>query len=73
MEVICPSKTSADFQQTMAYVPEDINLHNHQCEYLKSYTNKIITGGIYLKYKMMLKALLLEFLDINPFDIFAVA
>jgi hypothetical protein len=73
MEVSCPSKTSVDFQQTpWRYVPEDRTLHNHECENLKSYTDKTIIGGIYLKYKMMLKALLLEFLDIITHLIFFV-
>jgi hypothetical protein len=33
-------------------------------------TDKTITGGIYLKYKMMPKAVLLEFLDIITHLIF---
>jgi hypothetical protein len=38
MEAICSSETSVDFQRTTRrYIPEDSSLHNHRCEYLKSY------------------------------------
>jgi hypothetical protein len=38
MEAICSSETSVDFQRiTRRYIPEDIGLHNHRCENLKSY------------------------------------
>jgi hypothetical protein len=38
MEAICSSETSVDFQRnTRRYNPEDITLHNHRCENLKSY------------------------------------
>jgi hypothetical protein len=71
MKVSCSSKTPVDFQQTILhYVPEDRTLHIHECENLESYTNKTITGGIYLKYKMMPKAVLIEFLDIITHSIF---
>jgi hypothetical protein len=38
MEAICYSETSVDTQGTTGrYNPEDITLHNHRCENLKSY------------------------------------
>jgi hypothetical protein len=41
MEVTCSSEMSVDFQWvTWCYIPEDITLHNHHCENLKSYTCK---------------------------------
>jgi hypothetical protein len=40
MEVTCSSGTSVYFQRTTRhYLPEDINLHNHRCENLKSYAS----------------------------------
>jgi hypothetical protein len=37
MEVICSSETSVAIQRTTRrYIPEDITLHNHRCEHLKS-------------------------------------
>jgi hypothetical protein len=39
MKVTCCSETSVDFERTILhYIPEDISLHNHCCESLKSYT-----------------------------------
>jgi hypothetical protein len=38
MEARCSSETSVDFQRTTRrYVAQDIILHNHRCENLKSY------------------------------------
>jgi hypothetical protein len=38
IEAICSPETSIDFQRiTQRYLPEDITLHNHNCENLKSY------------------------------------
>jgi hypothetical protein len=37
-EAICSPETSVDFQwTTLRYIAEDITLHNHRCENLKSY------------------------------------
>jgi hypothetical protein len=42
MEAICYSETSFDYQgTTRRYVPEDSTLHNHRCENLKYYNNRI--------------------------------
>jgi hypothetical protein len=44
MEATCYSETSVDFQRfTRRYIPEDITLHNHRCENLKSYTVCVIS------------------------------
>jgi hypothetical protein len=68
MGVSCISKMSVDFQQIIwYYFPEDRTLHNHHCENLGSYANNTIIGGIYPKYKMVPKTLLLEFLDTKTF------
>jgi hypothetical protein len=49
MEAISSSETSGGFQlTTMRYNPEDITLHNHRCENLKSYkpsNNQILKGS----------------------------
>jgi hypothetical protein len=40
MEATCSSETLLDFQQAIwRYIPEDITLHNHRCENLKSNKN----------------------------------
>jgi hypothetical protein len=37
-EATCSSETSVDFHRTtQRYIPEHVTLHNHRCEYLKSY------------------------------------
>jgi hypothetical protein len=41
MEAPCSSETSVDFQRTtQLYIPEDITLHNHRRENLKSCITK---------------------------------
>jgi hypothetical protein len=37
IEATCSSETSAGFQRTRRYTPEDRTLYNHRCENLKSY------------------------------------
>jgi hypothetical protein len=38
MEAICSSETSVGTQlTTRRFIPEDLSLHNHRCENLKSY------------------------------------
>jgi hypothetical protein len=51
IEAICSSETSADFQQTIwPYIPEDLTLHNFQCENLRSYiANLIFNQQIYYR------------------------
>jgi hypothetical protein len=39
MQMTCSSETSVNFKRTTRrYIPENRTLHNHRCEYLKSYT-----------------------------------
>jgi hypothetical protein len=38
MEVICFSETSVHIRTKQRYIPEYVNIHNHSCENLKSYT-----------------------------------
>jgi hypothetical protein len=46
MEAICFSETSVDFQRiTPRYIPEDNTVHNHRCENLKSYKDRLICDG----------------------------
>jgi hypothetical protein len=48
MEAICSSETSVDTKRTTRrYVPEDGTRHNHRCENLKSYKNKIILAHLF--------------------------
>jgi hypothetical protein len=52
MEATCSSEASVDFQRTTRlYIPEDLTLHNHRCENLKSYTGLqiifIVEDGVY--------------------------
>jgi hypothetical protein len=49
MEAIRSSETSVDTQQTTwRYIPEDGTLHNHHCEYLKSYIRNIKLETVYI-------------------------
>jgi hypothetical protein len=42
MGTICSSETLVDFQRTTwSYIPEDVTLHNHRCDDIKSYTMSI--------------------------------
>jgi hypothetical protein len=48
MEAICIFETSVNFQRTTwRYIPEDITLHNHRCDDLKSY---VISICLHKKY-----------------------
>jgi hypothetical protein len=50
MEAICSSETSVETQQiTQHHIPEDVTLHNHHCENLKSYVLmwRLCTTGIF--------------------------
>jgi hypothetical protein len=43
MEAACSFETLVDIQRTTRrYIPEEIPLHNHRYENLKSYTDSII-------------------------------
>jgi hypothetical protein len=47
MEAICFSKMSIDFHRiTGHYIAEDRTLHNHGCEYFKSYLNLIASTDL---------------------------
>jgi hypothetical protein len=53
MEVTFSSEMSVDFQQTTrCYVPENTVLHNHCCDYLKSYKtwNWVTKVGLLMPY-----------------------
>jgi hypothetical protein len=43
MKATCFSETSGDFRPTtQRYIPEDITLHDHRCENLKSYNSQVL-------------------------------
>jgi hypothetical protein len=47
MEVIFSSETSVDSQRTTRrYITEDGTIHNHRCENLKSYIERICQDAI---------------------------
>jgi hypothetical protein len=57
MEVICTHETSVDFgRSTLRYIPEDIALHKHRCENLKSYKEnvgqQIVDQNIHMTYRL---------------------
>jgi hypothetical protein len=57
MEAICSSETSVETQQTTRrHIPEDDSLHNHHCENLKSYMEKVIHHCGSKMKKLLLKA-----------------
>jgi hypothetical protein len=48
IEATCSSETSVEFHRTTRrYIPEDRTLHNHCCEYLKSYNMFLISLSVF--------------------------
>jgi hypothetical protein len=60
IKATCSSETSVDFQQsTRCYIPEDITLHNHRCENLKSL---LTWSPVYFAQLLPLRAMVLSML-----------